>query len=55
MRATYLTGERVYLRGMVEDDKYHAIAWYDTVFPVNSAFAEEQSASTELDAIEVEG
>ncbi|CAN5184562.1 hypothetical protein BH23CHL1_BH23CHL1_16280 [soil metagenome] len=42
MRAIFLTGERVYLRGMVEDDKSSAIAWHDTVFPVNAAFAEEQ-------------
>jgi RimJ/RimL family protein N-acetyltransferase len=42
LRAIFLTGERVYLRGMLEDDKSSAIAWYDTIFPVNSAFAEEQ-------------
>lgn len=41
MRAIFLTGERVYLRGMVDDDKSSAIAWHDTMFPVNSAFAEE--------------
>ena len=42
MRAIFLTGERVYLRGMLEDDKSSATAWHDTVFPVNSAFAEKQ-------------
>lgn len=42
LRAIYLTGRRVYLRGMLEDDKDHAIAWHDSVFPVNSAFGEEQ-------------
>lgn len=38
---TYLTGDRVYLRAMVEDDKSRAIAWHDTVFPVNAVFAED--------------
>lgn len=42
MRAIFLTGERVYLRGMVDEDKSSAIGWHDTVFPVNAAFAEEQ-------------
>jgi RimJ/RimL family protein N-acetyltransferase len=42
LRAIFLTGESVYLRGMLDDDKLSAIAWYDTVFPVNAAFAEEQ-------------
>lgn len=42
LRAIFLTGERVYLRGLVEDDKSTAIAWHDSVFPVNSAFGEEQ-------------
>ncbi|HEX2282536.1 MAG TPA: GNAT family protein [Thermomicrobiales bacterium] len=42
MRAIYLTGERVYLRAMVEDDKAHVVAWHDSPFPVNSAFGEER-------------
>ncbi len=42
MRAIYLSGEHVYLRGMQEDDKSHAVAWYDSVFPVNSPFGEKQ-------------
>lgn len=41
MRVTYLTGDRVYLRAMVEDDKSSVVAWHDTVFPVNAVFAEE--------------
>lgn len=42
MRVVYLTGERVYLRAMTEDDKDHVVAWYATPFPVNTAFGEEQ-------------
>lgn len=42
MRPTYLTGERVYLRGMVDDDKAHTVAWYPSTFPVNAPFGEQQ-------------
>lgn len=42
MRAGYLTGERLYLRAMVEDDKQHAVAWHSSPFPVNSAFGENR-------------
>ena len=41
MRVTYLTGERVYLRAMVEADKEVAIAWWPGPFLVNAARAEE--------------
>ena len=40
MQAVYLTGPTVYLRAMVEDDKHHAAAWFDSRFPVNAARAE---------------
>lgn len=42
MRAIFLTGERVYLRGMLESDASSVTAWHTSVFPVNAAFAEEQ-------------
>lgn len=41
MRAIYLTGERVYLRAMVEADKEIATAWWPGPFLVNAARAEE--------------
>lgn len=41
MRAAYLTGERVYLRAMVADDKETAAAWSEGPFPINAARAEE--------------
>jgi len=41
MRVTYLTGERVYLRAMVEADKDVGIAWWPGPFLVNAARAEE--------------
>jgi RimJ/RimL family protein N-acetyltransferase len=40
MRATYLTGERIYLRAMTLDDKDHAPAWFDSPFPIDKSRAE---------------
>lgn len=39
-RATFLTGERVYIRGMVLDDKDRAMAWCGGPFPINATKAE---------------
>lgn len=41
MQAPYLTGERIYLRRMRLDDKDHALAWHDSVFPISAARAEK--------------
>lgn len=41
MKAIYLSGDVVYLRAMVEEDKDHAMAWVGVPFPVNAARAEE--------------
>lgn len=41
MKPPFLTGERVYIRAMVEDDKNHAVAWFDSEFPVNAVRAEK--------------
>ncbi|MFW6075408.1 MAG: GNAT family N-acetyltransferase [Chloroflexota bacterium] len=41
LRAIYLTGDRVYLRAHVEEDKNCAMAWHPGPFPINSARAEE--------------
>ncbi len=41
LRAIYLTGEMVYLRAFVLDDKERAIAWFPGPFPVNATRAEE--------------
>lgn len=40
MRATYLTGERLYLRAMTLADKDHAPAWFEGPFPIDAARAE---------------
>lgn len=40
MRATYLTGELIYLRGLVDSDKEHASAWMPGPFPANVPKAE---------------
>lgn len=40
MRAIYLTGERVYLRGLLDSDKEHAMAWMPGHFPANAPRAE---------------
>lgn len=36
LRANYLSGEKVYIRAYVEDDKQHTAAWADSYFPVGS-------------------
>lgn len=41
MRPPFLTGERVYIRAMVEEDKNCAVAWFDSDFPVNAVRAEK--------------
>lgn len=41
MRATYLTGETIYLRALTESDKATATAWYAGPFPINAARAED--------------
>lgn len=41
MRATFLTGERVYLRVMLASDKEHAAAWFDSPFPIDATRAEK--------------
>ncbi len=50
MRAIYLTGERVYLRAMVEADKEVAIAWFPGPFPANALSAEEWLKEIHKDA-----
>jgi RimJ/RimL family protein N-acetyltransferase len=40
MLATYLTGDRVAMRAVQLADKDHAVAWFDSEFPVNSERAE---------------
>lgn len=40
MRAIFLTGERIYLRGLVDSDKEHAMAWMPGHFPANAPKAE---------------
>jgi RimJ/RimL family protein N-acetyltransferase len=46
MRVVYLTGDRVHIRPPVEEDKEHATAWFNSVFPANEpraeAFLEDQ-------------
>lgn len=41
MKPPFLTGERVYIRAMVEADKNCAVAWFDSEFPVNAVRAEK--------------
>jgi len=40
MRATYLTGDCIYLRGLVDTDKDHAMAWMPGQFLANAPKAE---------------
>ncbi len=40
MRATYLTGETIYLRALVAGDKETVGAWYAGSFPISAARAE---------------
>jgi RimJ/RimL family protein N-acetyltransferase len=41
MRVVYLTGERVYLRPLVAEDKERTAAWFPGPFPINATRAEE--------------
>ena len=41
MRATYLTGDHIYLRAMTLADKDHAPAWFEGPFPIDAARAEK--------------
>ncbi len=41
MKPVFLTGEVVYLRPMVPEDKDVAVAWYDSPVPVNSVLGEK--------------
>jgi RimJ/RimL family protein N-acetyltransferase len=41
MRPPFLTGERVYIRAMVEEDKNCGVAWFNSEFPVNAVRAEK--------------
>ena len=41
MRPIFLTGERIYVRAMLPEDKDHTIAWFDSPLPLNSVFGEE--------------
>lgn len=41
LRAIYLTGDKVYMRAYVMEDKEHAAAWMDSPYPINSSRAEE--------------
>lgn len=41
MRATYLTGERIYLRAMTIEDKEHSAAWFAGPFPIDAERAEK--------------
>jgi RimJ/RimL family protein N-acetyltransferase len=40
MKPPFLTGERIYLRAMMMEDKDHATAWFNSPFPVNAVRAE---------------
>jgi hypothetical protein len=41
MKPPFLTGERVYIRAMVLEDKDCGVAWFDSEFPVNAVRAEK--------------
>jgi RimJ/RimL family protein N-acetyltransferase len=41
MKPPFLTGERVYIRAMVLEDKDCAVAWFNSEFPVNAVRAEK--------------
>lgn len=41
MRVAFLTGESVYLRAMVMEDKERAAAWFNSPFPINGTRAED--------------
>lgn len=40
MKPPFLTGDRVYIRALTMEDKNRAVAWFNSVFPVNSERAE---------------
>ncbi len=50
MRVVYLTGERVYLRPLVAEDKDGAAAWFPGPYPVNATRAEAWLAEEQADA-----
>lgn len=50
MRAVYLTGERVYLRAMIADDKGMAATWFAGPFPSNAAQGERWLKEAHIDA-----
>jgi RimJ/RimL family protein N-acetyltransferase len=41
LRATFLSGERIYIRALALEDKDYAAAWFRGPYPVNAAKAEE--------------
>jgi RimJ/RimL family protein N-acetyltransferase len=41
VKAIFLSGDEVYLRAMLEEDKNHAMAWVGVPYPVNAHRAEE--------------
>lgn len=41
MKPVFLSGDTVYLRPMVAEDKDIAVAWYDSPLPANSVLAEK--------------
>ena len=40
LRPVYLTGEHLYIRALVLEDKQHAAAWFPSPFPINATRAE---------------
>ncbi|MGH7910397.1 MAG: GNAT family N-acetyltransferase [Candidatus Dormibacteraceae bacterium] len=57
LRATYLTGETIYLRAPVKADAGHAAAWLEDTFPINTpraeALLEEEFANPSWEAIPI--
>lgn len=41
LRPVYLTGERLYIRPLLLEDKDHAAAWFPSPYPINAVRAEE--------------
>lgn len=41
MKTSFLTGERIYIRAMIEEDKDCGVAWFNSTFPVNAVRAEK--------------
>jgi RimJ/RimL family protein N-acetyltransferase len=50
MRAVYLTGERVYLRALVADDRGTVATWFAAPFPSNAARGEDWLKEVHSDA-----